>query len=127
MNTTIRSLCNFYPIYVISIMTSCLIQNKSVQQSGKPPRCDLGRNRSPPLIFVQALKIFSHSDQKSHVSRSILQKMSDQDTGNLPPVSHDVSDRSRATQIRKEIKIVSSRPPKTSAAAKRYNHWQIIH
>lgn len=45
--------------------------------------------------------------------------MSDQDSGSLPPVSQDVSDRSRATQIRKEIKISSSRPPKTSAAAKR--------
>ena len=50
----------------------------------------------------------------------------EQVTGSLPPVSQEVSDRSRATQIRKEIKITSSRPPKTTTAAKRYNHWEIL-
>ena len=47
--------------------------------------------------------------------------MSDQDTVNLPgPASNEGrSDRSRPTQIRKEIKIAPSRPPKTSGAAKR--------
>jgi len=35
------------------------------------------------------------------------------------PVNEEQNDRTRATQIRKEIKIAPSRPAKTSGAAKR--------
>lgn len=46
--------------------------------------------------------------------------MSDQEAGGLPgSVNQEGNDRGRATQIRKEIKIAPSRPPKTSGAAKR--------
>lgn len=46
--------------------------------------------------------------------------MSDQGVGSSPgPVNEEQHDRTRATQIRKEIKIAPSRPAKTSGAAKR--------
>lgn len=90
-----------------------------------PPPCCKYR----PLIFVSTHMHAhsSHPDLEIHDSRLVLLNMSsEQDTGSLPPVSQEVSDRSRATQIRKEIKIASSRPPKTTTAAKRYNRWQIL-
>lgn len=45
--------------------------------------------------------------------------MAERDTGGIGAVSQEVSDRSRSTQIRKEIKVASSRPPKTTTAARR--------
>ena len=72
------------------------------------------------------LQSINFSHPRNSISMSVLLKMSDQDSGSLPPVSQDVSDRSRATQIRKEIKISSSRPPKTSAAAKRYKKIPMV-
>lgn len=46
--------------------------------------------------------------------------MAEQETGGVDAVSQDVNnERSRPTQIRKEIKVASSRPPKTTTAAKR--------
>lgn len=46
--------------------------------------------------------------------------MAEQETGGVGAVSQDVNnERSRPTQIRKEIKVASSRPPKTTTAAKR--------
>jgi len=78
-----------------------------------------GQNSAPSDIFKSTT--FSHPDQEIPHFQIVFLKMSDQDRGGLAPVSQDMTDRSRATQIRKEIKIASSRPPKTSAAAKRYN------
>lgn len=47
-------------------------------------------------------------------------KMSDQGTERAPgTVNEEQNERTRATQIRKEIKIAPSRPAKTSGAAKR--------
>lgn len=51
---------------------------------------------------------------------SCISIMAEQETGGVGAVSQDVNnERSRSTQIRKEIKVASSRPPKTTTAAKR--------